>query len=249
MSKKVLIIDIGNTATEFAVFNGKNLQDFLGFFKLPDEIEKAKIALKSFKNQGYSIDDAMIFSVVPKIEDFVKKIVEDVFEKRPDVFDWKRYELDNKSKKIKEAIGADLLADIIAARNEKNFPSLIVDFGTITKLLYLDENGSFEGLSMIPGLEASLKTFSMKTALLPDLEELKSLSSLGTDTVSSMYHGVYYSTLYYVNGVLNSLDNDKIKLIITGGNLRFIKDEFKDAIIDPELTLKGMNILYQEIRK
>ena len=248
MSKKVLIIDIGNTATEFAVFNGENLQDFLGFFKLPNEIEKAKKALISYKNQRLSIDDGMIFSVVPQIEDLVKKIVEDVFGKKLDVFDWKQYELDNKSKKIKEAIGADLLADIIAARNEKYFPSLIVDFGTITKLLYLDENGSFEGLSMIPGLEASLKTFSLKTALLPDLEDLKSLDSLGTDTVSSMYHGIYFSTLYYVNGVLKSLKNE-VKLVITGGNLRFIKDEFKDAVIDPELTLKGMNVLYREIRK
>ena len=81
MSKKVLIIDIGNTATEFAVFNGENLQDFLGFFKLPNEIEKAKKALISYKNKGLSIDDGMIFSVVPQIEDLVKKIVEDVFEK------------------------------------------------------------------------------------------------------------------------------------------------------------------------
>ena len=64
-----------------------------------------------------------------------------------------------------------------------------------------------------------------------------------------MLHGSYWSTVYFVKEVLKSLNNNKVKLIITGGNLRYIKEDFKDAIIDPELTLKGMNVLYQETIK
>lgn len=248
--KKVLIIDIGNTSTDFAVFEGENLRDFLGFFRLPAEIEKAKKAMISYKNQGGSIDDGMIFSVVPNNDKAVQEIVKEVFGKDVSVFDWKNYKLIKNSPLIKEAIGADLLADLRQADVEYGGPCLIADFGTVTKLLQTDENGTFVGLSFIPGLEISLKLFSQNTALLPEYEKFKvPQGRLGLNTYESMSHGIYYSTVYYVKDVLNSLGNDKVKLILTGGNHRHIKDEFKDAIIDPELTLKGMYVLYKETLK
>ena len=119
----------------------------------------------------------------------------------------------------------------------------------MTKLLYVDENNSFEGLSFIPGVEISLKTFNRDTALLPESETLKvNGEKLGLNTLDSMNHGVYWSTVYFVKDVFKSLKNDKAKLILTGGNLRYVKDEFTDAIIDPELTLKGMYDLYKEVK-
>lgn len=249
MSKKVLIVDIGNTTAKFAVFNDGNLQDFLGFFRIPAEIENLKKALKSYKKQGNKIDDGMIFSVVPSNNAEVQMAVQDVYGIPTKVFDWLRYELDKKNAAIKESIGADLLADIKQAVIQYGGPCLIADFGTITKLIYVDQNNSFEGLSLIPGLETTVKSYSSNTALLPELNK-SSLPKdrLGLNTVESMLHGAYWSSIYYVKDVLKSLNNNA-KLIITGGNLRYVKDEFKDAIIDSELTLKGMNVLYQEMMK
>ena len=250
MSKKVLIVDIGNTATEFAVFDGENLQDFLGFFSVSRELENIKKALKSWKNKGFSLGDAMIFSVVPNNNDPVKKAIKDTLDIEAKIFDWKNYNLKNKNAVIKEAIGADLLADIKQAESEYGGPCIIADFGTVTKLMLLDEDGSFEGLSFIPGIEISLKLFSQNTALLPESDELKAPNErLGLNTVESMNHGVFWSNVYYVKDVLNSVKYKNCKLIITGGNSRFIKDEFPNAIIDPKLTLKGMLVLYEEVSK
>ena len=248
--KKVLIIDIGNTSTDFAVFEDGNIKDFLGFFRLPSEIEKAKKAMISYKNQGGSIDDGMIFSVVPNNDKAVQDLVKEVFGKDISVFNWKDYKLAKNSPLIKESIGADLLADLRQADIEYGGPCLIADFGTVTKLLQTDENGTFVGLSFIPGLEISLKLFSQNTALLPEYEKFKvPQGRLGLNTYESMSHGIYYSTVYYVKDVLKSLGDSKVKLILTGGNHRHVKDEFKDAIIDPELTLKGMYVLYEETLK
>ena len=250
MNKKVLIIDVGNTSTDFAVFNDGNLQDFLGFFRLPAELDKAKKALVSYKKHGGSIDDGMIFSVVPHNDKPIQEMVKEVFEKDISVFPWKKYKLQKLDPKIKESIGADLLADLRQADVEYGGPCLIADFGTVTKLLQTDKNGVFIGLSFIPGLEISLKLFSQNTALLPEYEHLNvPKERLGLNTYESMSHGIYYSTVYYVKDVLNSLKDKNTKLIITGGNHRFIKDEFKDVIIDPELTLKGMYVLYKETQK
>ena len=246
MSKKVLIIDIGNTATEFAVFEGENLQEFLGFFKIPAELENAKKALKTCKN----IDDAMIFSVVPASNKIVKQIIKESCDIDASVFDWENYELGKKDPNITEPIGADLLADIKQAEIEYGGPCLVADFGTVTKLLYLNEKSNFEGLSLIPGLETTIEMFNSKTALLPKLEmSVPPKNRLGQNTIESMSHGTYWSTVYYVKEVLKSLNLDNSKLILTGGNLRFVKDEFKDAIVDKELTLKGMNVLFREIEK
>ena len=247
MSKKVLIVDIGNTATEFAVFENGNLQEFLGFFKLPNEIENLKKTLENKAKLGLKLDDSMIFSVVPNNNEIVTKIVAEIFKIKSSIFDWQHYELKKKNPKISEAIGADLLADIKQVEKEHGGPALIADFGTITKLIYLDERSFFEGLSLIPGLETALKSFSSNTALLPELKK-SSLTKdrLGLNTAESMYHGIYFSTIYYVKEVLKSLKKDNCKLIITGGNLRYVKDDFKDAIIDGELTLKGMFELYKE---
>ena len=250
MNKKVLIIDVGNTSTDFAVFEDGNIKDFLGFFRLPAELKKAKKAVISYKNQGGSIDDGMIFSVVPHNDKPIQEMVKEVFGKDIPVFKWKEYRLKKLDPKIKESIGADLVADLRQADVEYGGPCLIADFGTVTKLLQTDENGVFVGLSFIPGLEISLKLFSQNTALLPEYEQLNvPKDRLGLNTYESMSHGIYYSTVYYVKDVLKSLKDKNTKLIITGGNHRFIKDEFKDAIIDPELTLKGMYVLYKETTK
>ena len=250
MDKKVLIVDIGNTATEFAVFEGENLQEFLGFFTFPEQLEKAKKALKSYKYQGFSIDDAMIFSVVPKRNKIVKDLIKEAFGIEASLFDWKNYDLKKKDVSINESIGADLLADIKQAEKEFGGPCLVADFGTVTKLMELDENGSFVGVSFIPGIEISLKLFASNTALLPESGELNAPKDrLGLNTFESMHHGVYWSSVYYVKNVFKSLKYKNPKLIITGGNSRFVKDEFKDAIYDSKFTLKGMFVLYKEIAK
>ncbi|MBP5693920.1 MAG: type III pantothenate kinase, partial [Bacilli bacterium] len=210
------------------------------------ELENAKKALKTCKN----IDDAMIFSVVPASNKIVKQIIKESCDIDASIFDWQSYELAKKNPNSTDSIGADLLADIKQAEIEYGGPCLVADFGTVTKLLYLNEKSNFEGLSLIPGLETTIEMFNSKTALLPKLEmSVPPKNRLGQNTIESMSHGTYWSTVYYVKEVLKSLKLDNSKLILTGGNLRFVKDEFKDAIVDKELTLKGMNVLFREIEK
>lgn len=248
MGKKILIIDVGNTATEFAIFEDGKIIKFFGHYKLPDALDDITNSLKSFSPEELQIDDGMIFSVVPSVNKMIEKLVKKFFDKSIPIFDWHKYKLDNKSPLITEPIGADLLADIKATEAEIGGPCLIVDCGTITKLLLIDETCTFVGLSFVPGIETSLKSFKMKTELLPYVEEIvEPGKELGTDTLSSMHHGVYWSTVYFIKEVLKSVKYENCKLAITGGNLRFIKNAFHKAIIDQELTLKGMYILYNEV--
>ena len=249
MSEKVLIIDIGNSATELAVFENEKMVEFLGFFKLPKQKDELFSSLEN-GNKKYSLHRGMIFSVVPEKVSKVVNLVKKVCGFNIPVFDWNNYILKNKSEKITEPIGADLLADLKAAEKYYAGSVLIADCGTITKLLLTDKDSKFVGLSIIPGIETMLKTFNACTALLPDSEELNKVKDeFGHNTIESMNHGVYWSTVSYIKEQSKIIDMKKGKLIITGGNLRYIKNEFPNAVVDQYFTLKGMNILYEEVAK
>lgn len=248
MSNKRLIIDIGNTAIELAVFENEKLVEFIGFFQLKSQINELKLALQNCKDNGLSVSEGMIFSVVPKYNMVVSKLIKKYFGFSIKVFDWKNYKLEKKDPRITEAIGADLLADIKSGE-VLGGTCLIADCGTITKLLFLDEKSNFVGLSLLPGVEVLTKLFKSNTALLPGSECIKTAHNFGLNTIDSMNHGVLSATVSYIKNAFESIDDKDKKLVITGGNLRFIKNEFKGAIIDKDFTLKGMNILFGEVSK
>lgn len=248
MSNKRLIIDIGNTAIELAVFENENLAEFLGFFRLNSQINELKLALQKCKNNGLSVSEGMIFSVVPKYNNLVAKLVKKFFGFSIKIFDWENYKLEKKDPKITESIGADLLADIKSGE-VLGGACLIADCGTITKLLLLDEKSNFVGLSLLPGIEVLTKLFKSNTALLPDSQSIKTAHNFGLNTVDSMNHGVLSATISYIKNAFDNIEDKNKKLVITGGNLRFIENEFENAIIDKDFTLKGMNILFGEVSK
>ena len=116
--------------------------------------------------------------------------------------------------------------------------------------LITNKDGIFFGASFNPGMEISLNLFANKTALLPDVEKAEKISEVtGLSTVESMRHGIYWSTVAYVNHeheAQEKLMGEPLKLILTGGNSNIVKDDIKDKIFDPLLTLKGMNFLFLE---
>lgn len=249
MKEKVLIIDIGNTAIELAIFENDKITKFIGFFNLETEISKLEKALKKCQIEKNIPEKGMIFSVVPKINNKIAKLIFKYFHFKISIFDWEKYDLKKKDPKITEPIGADLIADIKSGE-QIGGPCIIADCGTITKLLFLDDNSNFIGLSLIPGIEVLSKLFKTNTALLPETNNIENLKSkFGLNTVESMQHGILFSTVSYIKNAFEDFDFKNKKLIITGGNLKFIKDEFKNAIIDQDFTLKGMNILFNEVAK
>ena len=247
-----LIIDIGNSTIVFGLFENENY-----FSHLITETHKDndKSRLEKFKKFIESQSDAeisrgMIFSVVPNMNGKIAKIVKKVLGINILVFDWKNYVYSKKDPRITDNIGADLLADLVAADRIYGHPSMIFDLGTVNKLLLTNKEGIFVGASFNPGMEISLSLFSSKTALLPSIEKAEKISEeTGLNTVDSMRHGIFWSTVAYVNHehkAQEELMKTPIKLILTGGNSHIVEGEIEDKIFDPLLTIKGMNYLFLE---
>lgn len=250
MKNLTLVIDIGNTTTIYGVFDNKTfIKSLVTLTHDHSESEKTKLLDKFLYDNDFKISKGMIFSVVPVESIVVQRIVEKVTSIKLDIFDPKGYKNLETSVDDPKEIGADLIADIVGAKALYGHPVVIIDLGTVNKLLYVNKNGVFTGCSFFPGMQTSLSLFNEKTALLPEIEEFKSSpGKLGTNTLDAMNHGVYWSVVSYIERVQREFNKDA-KLIITGGNCQIIAGEIKNKIIDPELTIKGMNIIFMELEK
>lgn len=254
-TKLNLIVDIGNSTTIFCLFNKDCYVGHIvtGTHKDSASSKKAKLCEFIGEYENYDIADGMIFSVVPSTNKKIAKIIKQVIGINISIFDWKNYVYNKKDPRITDNIGADLLADLVGADKLYEHPSMVFDLGTINKLLLTDKDGMLIGASFNPGMEISLNLFANKTALLPDVEAGETIKeNLGLSTIDSMKHGIYWSTVSYVNTqheIQEKLMGMPIKLILTGGNSNIVKDDIKDKVFDPLLTLKGMNFMFMEDRK
>ena len=156
-------------------------------------------------------------------------------------------------------VGADRLVNALAAARLYGTPAVVVDFGTATTLDCVAADGAYVGGAIAPGLELGLEALASKTAKLPRIELVAPDRAIGRNTVHAMQAGTVFGYQALAAGLLdrvrgelaeaNGVEPASVKAILTGGlsaapwarSLRGI-----DAI-DPELTLKGLAILYAEV--
>ena len=148
-------------------------------------------------------------------------------------------------------IGADRIVDAAAAYELYGGPVLVLDFGTATTYDLVDKNGAFVSGVTAPGIRISAKALWEDAAKLPEIEIRKPESILAKETISSMQAGLVYGqigqTEYIVKHMIEEADMGPVKVVATGGLGRIIANE-TDVIdvYDPNLTLKGMNLIYKK---
>ena len=235
-----LYIDVGNTATKFGVEYDDEVQSICTM-STKEVIKNPGDVLNTIPGK---LDHVYISSVVPE----ASKSLANIFDV-PVTF---ISPLDDSGIKVKidypEELGTDLLCDIAAANKLFGYPSLIVDLGTATKFILIDEDGVFSTCAIVPGIELSLATLNKNTALLPriDLREIKPLLECH-NTVDVLMSSAYYSHSDMINGIVkrykDALGYD-IQVIVTGGNLDFIKDQLNfNYKVKYSLCLQGIKAI------
>ncbi len=227
MKEKILLADIGNTSIDFAFYDEEILS---GITKI--KIDEKDSILEFLSKNCVHIARCLISSVNHKglsliLEEIKKKEIP--YEMIDSSF------MDEYAKKhgytIKNTayLGSDLFCDIIA--REKT-PQIIVDLGTVGKILYLDEKKVFHGASIFPDIQMFLKMMNQGTDLLKEtfLKENPPLVSLKTD--ECMSSGTIYGMASLVSGMTNRIVKEyhlkKPMILLTGGYSPFIKDTLKD---------------------
>jgi type III pantothenate kinase len=153
-------------------------------------------------------------------------------------------------------VGADRLVNGVAVARLYGTPAIVIDFGTATTFDCISRDGAYVGGAITPGLELGLEALASRTAKLPRIELQEPAKAIGTDTVSAMQSGVVLGYRALTLGLLEAIrlelartekvDPEKIQVVLTGGLSAAPwarKLPGVDAI-DPELTLKGLAILW-----
>ncbi len=255
----LLVIDIGNTNITLGVFRGEEL---LGTFrmmtKLPRTSDEYGIMLKELvERQGILSTDihaAIVASVVPDIMHSFGSALIKYFGIKPMVV----------SAGIKTGIrivtenpkqvGADRIVDAVAAYTIHGGPVIVIDFGTATTYDVVGPDGTFDAAVIAPGIRISAQAMWGEAAMLPAIEIKKPESILGKETVTSMQAGIVYGqigqTEYIVNKIREESGYRDAKVVASGGLGKMIVRETDIIdVYDPQLTLKGLRIIYEKNKK
>lgn len=140
-----------------------------------------------------------------------------------------------------QAVGTDLIADCVAARDLDS--AAIVDAGTATKVLSL-QRGTFLGVTISPGPGLMGRALGAGTAQLPSVEPARPANVLGRDTISAMQSGIYYQALGGIRETLSHVLQtmpDHTVTILTGGNSHLFAGETDPfTITDPYFLHRGL---------
>ena len=156
-------------------------------------------------------------------------------------------------------VGADRLVNALAAHRLYGVPAVVVDFGTATTFDAIGSDGAYLGGAIAPGLALGLDALASRTAKLPRVELRAPASAIGRDTVGAIQAGAVLGHQAMASGLLARIrrevaelvgaDVADVRAILTGGLSAepWAREIAGVDVIDPDLTLKGLAILYGEV--
>jgi type III pantothenate kinase len=255
----LLAIDIGNTNITLGIFKlskGKYLPKPVKVWRL--DTNKSETADKFGRNildflklnniSSADIKAVAIASVVPALDPVFENASAKYFGKKAFFVDGNTSFLKMKYDNLNE-VGADRIADAVAAYHFYRGPSIVIDFGTATTFDCIDKNGVYLGGVIAPGPLISAEALAKKTSKLPQVEVVKPKSAIGKSTVKGIQSGLYFGYVGLVKEILKRIRsemNGNPKILATGGLADLIVPEIKEVKkILPDLTLEGIRLVYQ----
>jgi len=128
-------------------------------------------------------------------------------------------------------------------------PSLIVDMGTATKMMVVDDSGAFIGVSIMPGVMMGLLGLSSGTAQLPQVSLDAPPSVIGKNTADCMKSGAIFGNASMVDGMIDRFVEEygeHLRVYATGGLAPSVVCHCKhDITLDADMVLKGLYIIYK----
>jgi len=149
-----------------------------------------------------------------------------------------------------EKVGADRLANAIAAFHRAQGRVIAVDFGTAIAFDFVSERGEFMGGAIAPGLSTCLDALHEKAALLPRVPVAEPPSAVGNNTVNAILAGVIGGLPGLVDRIIENVEIEqkcRFTVYATGGDSRVLAPRCRrvDEVI-LSLTLEGVYLAAQQ---
>ena len=249
----LLAIDIGNTQTSFGLFEGSELKHHwvcsTNVASTQDELYVALFSQLGLVGLDFlSLDGIVIACVVPALKRPWTEVANRIIDKE---CMWVSAQL-NTGLEMKYdnplEIGADRIADAVAAFAKYGAPAIVVDLGTATNIEVISRDGEFLGGIIAPGLEMGASVLAARTAQLPQVDFSKPKRIIGSNTVDAMHTGIICGEQERIDGLVLRIFDElgySAPVIATGG-VSSVISQFSRTITDcdPLLTLHGLRLLY-----
>jgi type III pantothenate kinase len=142
------------------------------------------------------------------------------------------------------AVGADRLANTVAAHAAHPGALIVVDFGTATTFDIVSAEGNYEGGVIAPGANLSAEALHQAAAMLPRVAIERTQSVIGKDTVPAMQSGLYWGYVGLIEGLVGRIKAEygqPMTVIATGGLAAlFLKQVAVIDHLNPDLTIAGL---------
>ena len=147
-------------------------------------------------------------------------------------------------------VGADRIADAVAAFDLYGGPTIVVDFGTATTFEAISAKGEYLGGAIFHGIDISLDALFARAAALRRVELVEPRSVIGRSTVESMQSGAIYGYTSVVDGMCERIAAElgSEPTVVATGGLSGLIGPLSEAIdhVEPWLTLHGLRLIYEK---
>jgi len=246
----LLAVSIGNTRVGLGVFAGPAVEGP----PLPDVTVSVPLpqggAFSPEFEAGTAVDAAVVASVNPPATAPVLDWIAASFDVDPLLFPRDLPPgLANRCDPP-DAVGADRLANAVAAYDEFRTTCIVVDAGTAITVDVVSADGpAFLGGAILPGPALAARALSQGTALLPELALTDTAAAVGASTAAAVSSGVLRGLAGAADRLISDI-RDEVGIcehtVVTGGDADWLM-RYCEAMLAarPHLTLSGLAAAYR----
>ena len=250
----LLALDVGNTTVTMGVFEDGSLKATYRFAtdvgRFADEYGVLMLSLISHDGlKPADVDEAVVACVVPDLEPTFTTICRRYFGVTPVIV----------SAGVKTGlrilydtprdVGADRVADAVAASQMYGPPLIVVDLGTGTVFDAINREGEYVGGAIAPGLGIASEALFRRAARLYRVELARPRSPIGRNTVSAIQSGIVFGFVGLIEGIVARMKEElgaDAKVIGTGGYAEILcKETEVFDTVNPDLTLHGLRMIHE----
>lgn len=251
----LLAVDVGNSNTVVGVFKGTELAHHWRISsdaeRTSDELALLFQGLLGFAGLTFThnVHGVVAASVVPPVTEAIREMCARYFPFPPIVVEpGVRTGIPLRYEDPRE-IGADRIANAVAAVELYGGPAIVVDFGTSTNFDAVSADGEFVGGAIAPGVHTSTEALVERAARLPKVETVRPAAAIGRTTVAALQSGIVYGFAGQVDAIVRRIADELgpgVTTVATGGMAAAVLEACETLDHhDPWLTLKGLRTIWE----